>query len=193
MINLDIIHMIFYNIFIMDYKNKYIENKKKFLNLRRQFDEFKEDQKFKKCRADKYKSLLVIILIRLKYIIMITLDIIQMIFCNIFIMDYKDKYIKYKFKYYLLRSNVYKQIEELPSLTGGTKEYKIGDIKQFDGSGGTKSVEIKVGDQIVGYVVCTPFYFYGSFRPINSNYNYLYKSKELIEILAYKKYINENI
>jgi len=104
-------------------------------------------------------------------------------------MDYKDKYIKYKFKYATLR----KQIEEQGFLTGGTNKYKIGDIKQFDGSGGTKSVEIKVGDKIVGYVVCSSFYFYGSFRPINSDYNYLYKSKELIEILAYKKYINENI
>ena len=112
-----------------------------------------------------------------------------MIFCNIFIMNYKDKYIKYKFKYTTLR----KQIEEQISLEGGTNKYKIGDVKQFDGSGGTKSVEIKLGDNLVGYVVCSPFYLYGSFRPINSDYNYLYKSKELIEILAYKKYINENI
>jgi hypothetical protein len=173
----------------MDYKNKYIENKKKFLNLRRQLDEFKEGQIPIKCRADKFDNLLVIIYIRLKYIIMITLDIIQLIFCNIFIMNYKDKYIKYKFKYATLR----KQIEEQSSLKGGSNKYKLGDVKQFDGSGGTKSVEVKVGDKISGYVVCSPFYFYGSFRPINSNYNYLYKSKELIEILGYKKYINEHI
>jgi len=172
----------------MDYKNKYIENKKKFLNLCRQFDEFKEGRRPIKCRADKFDNLLVIIYIRLKYIIMITVNIIQMIFCNIFIMDYKDKYIKYKFKYATLR----KQIEHM-SLTGGTDKYKLGDVKQFDGSGGTKSVEVKIGDKIAGYVVCSPFYFYGSFRPINSDYNYLYKSKELIEIQGYKKYINEHI
>ena len=189
MINLDIIHMIFYNIFIMNYKDKYIENKKKFLNLRRQFDEFNEDQRPQKCRADKFDNLLIIIYIRLKYIIMITLNIIEMIFCNIFIMDYKDKYIKYKFKYSTLR----KQIEEQEFLKGGADKYKLGEVKTFEGSGGTKSVEIKIGNNIAGYVVCSPFYFYGSFRPINFDYNYLYKSKELIEILGYKKYKNEHI
>lgn len=63
----------------MDYKDKYNMYKYKFFNLRRQFDKFNEEQKYK-CRSDKYKNLVIIIYIRLKYII-------EMIFCNIFIMN----------------------------------------------------------------------------------------------------------
>ena len=82
-------------------------------------------------------------------------------------MDYKDKYNMYKYKFFNLR----RQFEEQVSLKGGTNKYKIGDVKQFDGSGETKSVEIKIGNELAGYVVCSPFYFYGSFRPIITHYN----------------------
>jgi len=84
------------------------------------------------------------------------------------------KYIKYQDRYILLKRPIIKGV------------YIIGKINNFEGSGGTRAINIYKNNILIGMVICSPYYLYGKFKPSTN----IILDVRAIEEAAYTKFTN---
>ena len=82
---------------------------------------------------------------------------------------------KYQDRYILLKTQI----------TKGA--YIIGRINKFEGSGGTRAINIYKNNILIGMVVCSPYYLYGKFKPSTN----IIVDVHAIEEAAYQKFIKK--
>jgi hypothetical protein len=192
------------------YFDKYVKYKNKFFNLRKQIGEFNvinEDRKIKDFSDPINKN---------KYVACKAtyLNLFSRIENDSIILNTENKNKFFNLRKQIEEFNVINEDRKIKdfsdpinknkyvALKGGSVEvfnnednlfcskYKLGEVKEFEGSGGTKSVEIKLEDNVIGYVVCSPIHLQGIFRPLFNNKDMHIRFKNILENQAYELYIN---